>query len=430
MKAGLRSGMLAFAVGLWFGSPALAQSVLQNTTQNSARQTTPQSAPPATSRPATTVGPRELQNFSIGGTASRPTETSPPPATAAPANPGFAPLQLPPRRAPAAPSGRTTRETPPPQPRAEPRREAAPGRATFGPLNVAAEPAAPSTAPSTASPLKQTAPETAPQSQPAAPPLVPSNGASLWPWLLAAVAVGAGLAFLLWRRRPRRAVVEGPEEIEEPPLPVAPRPRPVAPPPVPSAEPLVRRVAAEPASAAPVPAAAAAPVGIVSTRLRPWLDVTFLPVACRIDEQRISFEFDIDVYNTGSGPARDTRIEATLFNAGANQEQAIAAFMAAPTNAAEPLGPIGPLQRVSLRMTLEASRASIEQFAVGGRQVFVPVIAFNATYHWSGGAGQTSGSALLGRETGSEKLGPLRIDLGNRAFAGLGTRPLPSAIRK
>ena len=427
MKAGLRLGMMAFATGLWLGAPAFAQSLPQNTTQNSVQQT---STPPATNRIGTTVGPRELQNFSIGGTATRPTETSNSPATTtkptAPTNPGFAPLQLPSRSAPAAPSGSTTRQTPAPQRRAEPRRQAQPPAETFGPLNVATQPISPSAAP----PLEQPAPETAPQSESVPAPVAPPSESSLWPWLLAAIAVGAGLAILLWRRRPQRAVVEGPEEFEEPSLPVAPRPRPVAPPPPPSAEPLVRRVAAEPASAAAVPPTGPVPVGIVSTRLRPWLDVTFLPVACRIDEQRISFEFDIDVYNTGSGPARDTRIEATLFNAGANQEQAIAAFMAAPTNAAEPLGPIGPLQRVSLRMTLEASRASIEQFAVGGRQVFVPVIAFNATYHWSGGAGQTSGSALLGRETGSEKLGPLRIDLGNRAFAGLGTRPLPSAIRK
>ena len=93
MRAGLRLGMLAFAVGLWLGSPALARGTGQSTGQSTSQsppptptQTAPRSAPPpATNAPAGTVGPRELQNFSLGGTATQPAETSPPPATA-PAN--------------------------------------------------------------------------------------------------------------------------------------------------------------------------------------------------------------------------------------------------------------------------------------------------------------------------------------------------------
>src|SRR3569833_3624211 len=101
MKAGSRLGKMAFATGFWLGAPAFAQSLPQNTTQKSTQPTRPQSVSPAnTAQPATTVGPRELQNFSLGGTATRPSE-SPPPATTAPTNPGFAPLQLPSREAPA-----------------------------------------------------------------------------------------------------------------------------------------------------------------------------------------------------------------------------------------------------------------------------------------------------------------------------------------
>ncbi len=69
MKAGLRLGMMAFAAGLLLGAPALAQTLPQNTIQNSNPPTRPRSAPPTnTTQPATTVGPRELQNFSLGGT--------------------------------------------------------------------------------------------------------------------------------------------------------------------------------------------------------------------------------------------------------------------------------------------------------------------------------------------------------------------------
>jgi len=66
---------------------------------------------------------------------------------------------------------------------------------------------------------------------------------------------------------------------------------------------------------------------------------------------------------------------------------------------------------------------------IGGRQVFVPLIAFNTLYSWSTGEGQTSASYLLGRDTKSEKLAPFRLDHGAREFSGLGARPLPSGVR-
>ena len=58
--------------------------------------------------------------------------------------------------------------------------------------------------------------------------------------------------------------------------------------------------------------------------------------------------------------------------------------------------------------------------SLAGRKVFVPLIAFNALYDWSGGEGQTSAAYLVGRETNGDKLGPLRLDLGAREFRSLG----------
>ena len=436
MKAGLRLGMMAFATGLLLGAPAFAQSLPQNTTQNSVQPTRPQSAPTTnTTQPATTVGPRELQNFSLGGTATRPAETQPP-ATTTPTNPGFAPLELPRREGPAAGAerSRTGERGRPPLPPARlesPSQSPQPAAPSFAPSDLAAPPPASTPDQSSLSVATQ------PHEQAASPALAPAQGPLLWPWLLGAIAVAAGIAFMLWRRRPREAVagVES-DDFEPTPAPTPPAPRPAPAPRAAGAEPLVRRVAAEPRptppvqAPSPVPPPAPAAVGIVSARLRPWLDVSLMPVACRIDDQYIGFDFDIEVLNSGSAPARETRIEATLFNAGPNQEEAIAAFMAKPVMQADPLPPIGPLQRSNFRLSLQASRASIEQFEVGGRQLFVPVIAFNATYHWSSGAGQTSGSALLGRESGTEKLAPLRVDVGNGAFAGLGTRVLPTGVRR
>ena len=68
MRAGLRLGMAMAAAGLWFAqTPALAQG-------------TPAATSNTTSTPATdSVGPRELQNFNLQGTVSRPAEPAPAP---------------------------------------------------------------------------------------------------------------------------------------------------------------------------------------------------------------------------------------------------------------------------------------------------------------------------------------------------------------
>ena len=75
------------------------------------------------------------------------------------------------------------------------------------------------------------------------------------------------------------------------------------------------------------------------------------------------------------------------------------------------------------------AREQVQEFEVGGRKVFVPLIAFNALYQWSGGDGQSSIGYLVGRDTKSEKLAPFRLDLGPRVFRGLGARLLPTGVR-
>jgi len=154
-----------------------------------------------------------------------------------------------------------------------------------------------------------------------------------------------------------------------------------------------------------------------------------VPTACQIDGEQIAFEFEIDLFNSGAAFARDVLVEASLFNAGPNQEQDIGAFMAVPVGKGERIAAIPPLQRVNFRTSLAGARDAVQVFELGGRQVFVPVIAFNVLYRWGGGEGQTSASYLIGIDTGAEKLAPLRADQGPRAFSGLGVRPLPTAMR-
>ena len=221
--------------------------------------------------------------------------------------------------------------------------------------------------------------------------------------------LGAGAAFLLWRRRSRESLADGPSlDAYVAPEPT-PAPRPVAP---------------------PAPKPTAPPAGIVSTRLRPWVDIGFAPLGCIVDEERVTIEFEVQLQNSGSGLARDILVEASMFNAGPTQDQDIGRFFADPVGQGERIEALPPLQSVAIRTSLVAPRANIQLFELAGRQVFVPLVAFNVLYRWSGGRGQTSLAYLLGRDTKGEKLGPLRLDLGPRAFTRLGIRALPTGVRK
>jgi hypothetical protein len=84
----------------------------------------------------------------------------------------------------------------------------------------------------------------------------------------------------------------------------------------------------------------------------------------------------------------------------------------------------------ALRNRVVIAHEHVRIFDVAGRKVFVPLIAFNALYRWSGGDGQSSISYLLGRDTKGEKMAPFRLDLGPRVFRGIGARPLPVGVRK
>ena len=77
-----------------------------------------------------------------------------------------------------------------------------------------------------------------------------------------------------------------------------------------------------------------------------------------------------------------------------------------------------------------APRTAIQEYEVAGRKAFVPVIAFNALYEWSGGKEQSSAAYLVGRGTKSDKLGPLRLGIGPQEFRRLDARPLPTGPRR
>lgn len=418
MRAGLRLGEMLLAAGLMLGAPAaLAQSAQQT-------------APPATTNtPATdTVGPRDLQNFSLGGTVTRRAEPVAPataaPARSAPTAPAAAGTSAPVSAAPA--RTRTTQQTASATAGSATRTERRPDRAR----QASTEPPAAATAPldsgqgGTASLLPSPA-----QALPAsneAPALASDAKLALWPWLLAAIALGAGAAFLFWRNRRQEAFAGGPSYDAY----VAPEPEPE---PVPAPAPMPR-AAPKPAPAPPAAAARPQPEpsipGIVTTRLRPWLEMGINPTRFVVDDQQVALEFELELFNSGNAPARAVLVEATLLNAGNDQEDLLRGFFANPVGKGQRIVSIPPMKRVALKSQVAVGREHVQQYDVGGKQVCVPLLGLNALYTWNNGSeGQTSASYLLGRATQGEKLAPFRLDLGPRLFRGVGARLLPSGLR-
>jgi hypothetical protein len=201
---------------------------------------------------------------------------------------------------------------------------------------------------------------------------------------------------------------------------VAPEPAPAPRGPAPAPKPVV-----EPAPAPAVPQ----PVGVVSTRLRPWIEIGFNPVRCTVEKEQVIFEFELELFNSGSTPARGVLTRANMFNAGPTQDQDIAAFFADPVNEGERMDVILPMERVQLRPQLGMDIADLRVLEAGGRKFFVPLIAFTILYDRGGNWGQTSTAYLMGRDTKGEKMAPFRLDLGPRIFRGLKATPLPMSVR-
>jgi hypothetical protein len=454
--AGIVAGVLPVA--------ALGQAAPANSSGNSSGNS------------AGTIGPAQLRDFSLG---SKPAAQVPP-STDVP------PDLITPRAVPGRP------RTPP--------RETAPTTNT-APARTTAPPPAPATVttPSAARPVAVAPPQpvanqpssgggvtvTLPPADPLGTSPTPANengvagiagqpigstgslspdsegSARFLPWLIALLlAGGAVVAWLLrarWRREPAydgagTFVPERPEPVGYVPPQAPPAPEPAGQPQrAPTAAPLLRtpvsggitvkRPDGLASVAPPPPAPSTTPslqtMGIVSTRLRPWLEIELVPSRAIVDEAQASVEFDVVVTNSGNGPARQVLVEACMINAGEEQDDELKRFFDAPVGAGDRIDAIAPLSTITLKSAVSLPLAQVRAYEVGGRRLFVPVVAFNALYEWGAGKGQTSASFLLGRATGvsdevpgdegeaptiDRRMAPLRLDLGSRVFRRLDAR--------
>lgn len=378
--------------------------------------------PPSTE----TVGPRQLRDFQLNGTVTRPAQNNAQPA----------PVQ-------AAPPAATRSSTPTPTNSGP--TTAAVGSIERGTANISASSTRPAVTSGTATaelpevtpPIptdvatntdSPASPEFDDSAGVAAPTLADESGALPWAWIVALIALVGGGAFIAWSRRNRRSgygdpgrlafagLVPDAEPVARPVPPVRPRADPAPPRAQPAPQPQPRP--APPAIPAPKPVDDGL---IVSTRLKPDLAIQFQPDRAVLTESDVMIQFDVVLVNNGSAPARGVLVEARMVCAHAGQDQEIGAFFHQPVGKGDRIAIIQPLGKIALKSAVRMPLAQLRSFEVEGRQLFVPLVAFNVLYNNSL---QTSASYLVGRGTpADEKLGPFRLDLGPRIFRGLSARP-------
>ena len=171
------------------------------------------------------------------------------------------------------------------------------------------------------------------------------------------------------------------------------------------------------------------PGGIVSTGLRPWIDIELTPDRALLDAQGTAIAFELTLLNSGSAAARDVIVEARLLNAGARQDVELSAFFA-EISPGDPIPQIAPYARIPLRSAVRLTREDIREYEIEGRKLFVPLLAVNVRYRWSSGEGQSAAGFLIGQGgEDKDKLAPLRLDKGDRSWNGLGVRRYEKGIR-
>ena len=392
-----RTGLAAAL--LLAGAPSLAQ--------DNAATAEP---PPA---PASNIGPSELSNFSLNGTVTRPAEQQPaaqPPATAV--------------REPAAP-------TTPAADRRAPTRQVAEGRAAQPASQSAIDPIArrPTLrSPGVANPATSPMPGQSAAVRPL--PAAPSTGFSPLPWIAALLLLGAGavLYFGLQRRRERYAGPEANEFVAAAPRPIPARSPPAARPvPAPRPDPVPQTGGTVTSSLR----APNAPAGLVSTSLRPWIELELEPSQALLTDEHAAIAFDVTLFNSGSAPARDVAVEACLINAGQQQDAQLSEFYTTPGEVRDKIPAVAPLARVTLKSAVRLPRSAVQEYEVEGRRLFMPMVAVNSRYRWSSGEGQSAASFMVGRSANDQdRLGPLRVDQGARGWKGLAARRYEKGIRR
>ena len=160
--------------------------------------------------------------------------------------------------------------------------------------------------------------------------------------------------------------------------------------------------------------------------MRATLDLDLLVKRAGTNLLSAAVEYTILIRNTGDATATGVHLDVRLLSAGPRQDALIAALFAMPIAQSNTTPfDLPPGTTVDLGGMALHPKDTLEVMDVGGRTLFVPVLAVNITYAWAGdgtgGSGQTARSYVIGIDRGGDyKLQPFRVDTGARMYDTVG----------
>ncbi|MEN3972124.1 hypothetical protein WJS89_05530 [Sphingomicrobium sp. XHP0235] len=172
----------------------------------------------------------------------------------------------------------------------------------------------------------------------------------------------------------------------------------------------------------------AAPVGIVSTGLKPRLIASLRPKRAVLDDDQFRLDYGIEVGNSGNAAATGIRIDATIVNAGPDQQDAIdrviETLAAQPRAADIPRLEVGEGVQTDATARLPLDKARVLQ--AGDRQIIAPLLVLHIRRETGGVPVEVSTqSYVIGRAGGADgKLAPIRVDQGARIYREIVLKPV------
>ncbi len=159
------------------------------------------------------------------------------------------------------------------------------------------------------------------------------------------------------------------------------------------------------------------------------IKIDFIPERATITFATLTIKGQLQISNEGQADAKDMELRAGLISASHQQQQVVELFFGTSHDITpNKLGEAKAGERIGLDLELSVPLSEMHSFPLGDQRLIVPIILATLQYRGGDKAGplRVDLASMIGREATppQPKMGPLRLDLGPRSFAPLGTRPL------